>query len=156
MKIIDLLNKIANGEEVPERINWGCHSYEWKDYEYKALDELGTPLFSEQAGYTEHCLNDEVAVCSTELSLKEATEKFYKISEGLANKKIEEEKKIPEKLEDISEIKCVGCEVEINIAGNKMLFSTDTPIVTEHCIYKINQLIKNQKKIIDYLKSKGE
>lgn len=62
MKIIDLLNKIANGEEVPERINWGCHSYEWKDYEYKALDELGTPLFSEQAGYTEHCLNDFVEI----------------------------------------------------------------------------------------------
>ena len=69
---------------------------------------------------------------------------------------VEEEKKIPEKLEDISEIKCVECKVEINIAGNKTLFDTDTPIVTEHCIYKINQLIKNQKKIIDYLKSKGE
>ena len=68
----------------------------------------------------------------------------------------EEENKIPEKLEDISEIKCVGCKVEINIAGNKTLFDTDTPIVTEHCIYKINQLIKNQKKIIDYLKSKGD
>ena len=69
---------------------------------------------------------------------------------------VEEEKKIPEKLEDISEIKSVGCKVEINIAGNKTLFDTDTPIVTEHCIYKINQLIKNQKKIIDYLKSKGD
>lgn len=68
----------------------------------------------------------------------------------------DEEKKIPEKLEDISEIKCVGCKVEIDIIGNKTLFDTDTPIVTEHCIYKINQLIKNQKKIIDYLKSKGE
>jgi len=76
--------------------------------------------------------------------------------EIMSIEQIPQEKKIPEKLEDISEIKCVGCKVEMNIAGNKTLFDTDTPIVTEHCIYKINQLIKNQKKIIDYLKSKGE
>ena len=67
-----------------------------------------------------------------------------------------QEHKIPEKLEDISEIKCVGCKVEINIAGNKTLFDPDTPIVTEHCIYKINQLIKNQKKILDYLEVNDE
>ena len=41
MKIIDLLNKIANGEEVPKRIriyHW-CYKFEWKDYAGNYIDE---------------------------------------------------------------------------------------------------------------------
>lgn len=137
MKIIDLLNKIANGEEVPKKIRITDIDdritkhynffYDEDDQEYKddELFPIGARLILNRV------LNNKVEI-------------------------LDEEKKIPEKLEDISEIKCVGCKVEINIVGNKTLFDTDTPIVTEHCIYKINQLIKNQKKIIDYLKSKGE
>lgn len=62
MKVIELLNKIANGEEVPKKIKWGCHIYTWLAVEYKALDELGEPLFSEQAGYTKYSLNDEIEI----------------------------------------------------------------------------------------------
>ena len=49
----------------------------------------------------------------------------------------------------IMKINYVGCKVEINIIGIKELFNTDSPVVTEHCIDKINQLIRNQKKLID-------
>lgn len=42
--------------------------------------------------------NDEVEVCSTELSLKEATEKFYKISEALYKEANKKRKKEIEKL----------------------------------------------------------
>lgn len=62
MKIIELLNKISRGEEVPKKIKWGCHIYIWVVVEYKALDEFGEPLFSEQAGYTKYSLNDEVEI----------------------------------------------------------------------------------------------
>ena len=134
MKIIDLLNKIANGEEVPKKIKYDGQEYkitkillEDNNYYFNYINEDMECIFPINTNH----LNDEIEI-------------------------LEEEKKIPEKLEDISEIKCVGCKVEINIVGNKTLFDTDTPIVTEHCIYKINQLIKNKKKIIDYLKSKGE
>ena len=33
MKIIDLLNKIANGEEVPKKIKYKNKIYEWKEYD---------------------------------------------------------------------------------------------------------------------------
>lgn len=34
MKIIDLLNKIANGEEVPKKIKYNGKIYNWEDSEY--------------------------------------------------------------------------------------------------------------------------
>lgn len=60
---------------------------------------------------------------------------------------IEEDNKT--EYENVEEINYVGCKVEINIIGIKELFNTDSPVVTEHCIDKINQLIRNQKKLID-------
>lgn len=60
---------------------------------------------------------------------------------------IEEDNKT--EYENVEEINYVGCKVEINIIGIKELFHTDSPVVTEHCIDKINQLIRNQKKLID-------
>lgn len=44
MKIIDLLNKIANGEEVPKRIQYGAAEYDYnetyKDYENNETGEF--------------------------------------------------------------------------------------------------------------------
>lgn len=31
MKVIDLLNKIANGEEVPKKIKVSCYEFEWEE-----------------------------------------------------------------------------------------------------------------------------
>lgn len=73
MKIIDLLNKIANGEEVPKKIKWGVHEFEWVIYEYRAKGEFQEPILLEYLSQAPSMLNDEVEI-------------------------IEEEKKIPEKL----------------------------------------------------------
>ena len=41
IRVIDLLNKIANGEEVPKKIrieHW-CYNFEWRDYASNYVDE---------------------------------------------------------------------------------------------------------------------
>ena len=69
MKIIDLLNKIANGEEVPLIIKYNNKIYEYtKEIEWYLREDLKSELFIDK-----NRLNDEVEI-------------------------IEEEKKIPEKL----------------------------------------------------------
>ena len=60
MKVIDLLNKIANGEEVPDAIKWGCHDFEWFVYEYKAKGELGEPTLLDYLSQCPHMLNDRI------------------------------------------------------------------------------------------------
>lgn len=60
MKIIDLLNKIANGEEVPDAIKWGCHDFEWFVYEYKSINELGEPTLLDYLSQYPQMLNDEI------------------------------------------------------------------------------------------------
>ena len=64
MKVIDLLNKIANGEKVPEKIKWGEHYLTWFVYEHKALDEPGDPNIFECAGggISHILLNDEIEI----------------------------------------------------------------------------------------------
>ena len=75
MKIIDLLNKIANGEEVPENI-----VFETKKYKYS----IGIDYINEDGDYL---LSSEpicISFLNTEIEILD---------------KIPEEKKIPEKLE---------------------------------------------------------
>ena len=76
MKVIDLLNKIANGEEVPKkiRIDHWAYKFEWKDYRNNYVDE--------------HADIDLMSVLSCD---KE--ELNYEVH------KIEEEKKILEEIE---------------------------------------------------------
>ena len=76
MKIIDLLNKIANGEEVPDAIKWGCHEFEWFVYEYKAKGEFGEPTLLDYLAQCPQMLNDRIITFN----------------------KVEEPKGIPEKL----------------------------------------------------------
>ena len=85
MKVIDLLNKIANGEEVPKKIKYDTKEME---YDYNKQDYLGYYsngngewLFQylfDKCRNTEHFINDEVEI-------------------------LEEEKKIPKKLEELKE-----------------------------------------------------
>ena len=127
MKVIDLLNKIANGEEVPRKIKYNKKIYEWKEYdcgyqkkekidwikEWGYVAEVNRTYF-----YLKHCfknLNDEVEI-------------------------IEEEKKIPEKLE--YEVKFEKGELVIN----GFTFDYEQKL----------QIIITINEIIDYLKSKGE
>ena len=66
MRIIDLLNKIANGEEVPKKIKWGVHIFKWNGYEYMEEDEFNNPTFNKVIDLSEHCLNDTVEILEKE------------------------------------------------------------------------------------------
>jgi hypothetical protein len=108
MKIIDLLNKIANGEKIPKKIKYDNIIFEYDDIYYVA----------EHTYLDEYCdlsrvLNDEVEI-------------------------LDEEKKIPEKLE-IYEI------IDETISGLRKSIN----VLNEDMVSKINE-------ITDYLKSKGE
>ena len=72
IKIIDLLNKIANGEEVPKKIKWGDFELEWEElcyHDYKFLDTGNHLLFQ---GFATSVLNNEVEII-------EETKKIEKI-----------------------------------------------------------------------------
>ena len=73
IKIIDLLNKIANNEEVPKKIKWGDYELEWEElgyHDYKFLDTVNHLLFQ---GFATSVLNDEVEIL-------EETKKIEKIA----------------------------------------------------------------------------
>ena len=62
IKIIDLLNKIANNEEVPKKIKWGDYELEWEElgyHDYKFLDTGSHLLFQ---GFATSVLNYEVEI----------------------------------------------------------------------------------------------
>lgn len=67
MKIIDLLNKIANGEEVPKKIKWENIIYAYSEYdkdylEYPFSDEEYKGLFDMRNNILTQFLNDEVEI----------------------------------------------------------------------------------------------
>jgi len=110
MKIIDLLNKIANGEEKPKiKFNNSIYEYHDKEHGYCRYYHDNTYICLETDYYWFDILNDEVEI-------------------------LEEEKKIPEKLNlDTDDLR-----------------GKETPRAIDYLIEdKINQ-------VIDYLKSKGE
>ena len=112
MKIIDLLNKIANGENI-KNIKYQNHIYEYCNGDYK--EKINGVYYSNWLFANEIIdlsnLNDEVEI-------------------------IEEEKKIPEKLEDYCLDKKGKYPIELTI---------------------YEQILRNKiNEIIDYLKSKGE
>ena len=60
MKIIDLLNKIATGEEVPKKIKWQGQIYEYSNFE-RYYYQNGFSMYRDF--YTEgNCLNDEIEI----------------------------------------------------------------------------------------------
>jgi len=90
IKIIDLLNKIANDEEVPKKIKWGCHIYTWTAGEYIALDELDKPLFSVQAGYLKFVLNNKVEIIEEDNEIQSIDVEYYKANDERYNELLEE------------------------------------------------------------------
>ena len=79
MKIIDLLNKIANGKEVPKKIKWEDTIYVYSDYD---KDYLEFP-FSEEEYQGLFCMKDSILTQFLNDEVETIEEK--------------EEKKIPEK-----------------------------------------------------------
>ena len=104
MKVIDLLNKIANGEEdLPDIIIVGVE--EDKHYYNKDLKEYinqrtGEKLFEDGYGkFFKYYLNDEVEILEDEPRDIEVCGSLFTKSEYDKLAHSEEEKKIPEKLD---------------------------------------------------------
>lgn len=111
MKVIDLLDKIANGEEVPKKVKYKNKIYEWKEYdtcygkiwtkkgwkkEFGYVAEENRTYF-----YLKHCyqdLNDEVEIIEEEPRNIEVCGSLFTRSEYNRLAGIEEDKKI-EKIE---------------------------------------------------------
>ena len=114
IKVIDLLNKIANGEEVPSKIEYR---------NIKFLYDKNNKLYMVE-NYNEY--NDFLM----ELSNHKGTDLNYEVEI------LEEEKKIPEKLEDYYLDKKGKYPIELTM---------------------YEQILRNKtNEIIDYLKSKGD
>ena len=137
MKIIDLLNKIANGEKVPDAIKWGCHDFEWFVYEYKAKGELGEPTLLDYLSQCPQMLNDKIIT-------------FDKI----------EEKKIPEKhINNCGDLIILGQQdnwLEPTIETDQKINAQLNPYVFEAINENFKDIENKIYEIIDYLKSKGE
>lgn len=67
MKIIDLLNKMANGEEVPEKIKHQYYDYEWNtiDKDYQTRD--GEMLLGNMN--IQYHLNDEIILIEDKVDI---------------------------------------------------------------------------------------
>lgn len=78
-KIINLLVDIANGKEVPLKIRWGVHEFEWfaYEYEYKAKDESQEPTLFDYLSQVPSMLNDEVEIIEDIPKENKKIEKFY-------------------------------------------------------------------------------
>ena len=115
MKIIDLLNMISKGEEVPKkiRIDHWCYKFEWIEHESNYYDK-----------------HEDIDLMSCLSCDKE--ELNYEVHE------IEEEKKIPEKL-----------DLQYKDIIYNPNFKEEILMYCDNLQYKLNE-------IIDYLKSKGE
>ena len=71
MKVIDLLNKIANGEEVPRKIKWGEFELEWEELGYHDYKFLGTGNHLLFQGFATSVLNDEVEIIEEDKEIEE-------------------------------------------------------------------------------------
>ena len=89
MKIIDLLNKIANGEEVPKkiRINGWCYKFEWQDYAGNYLDESEEIDLMSALSCDKEELNKEVEILDDEE--KELPEKLHHCYKDTDNEDVE-------------------------------------------------------------------
>ena len=111
MKIIELLNKIANGEEVPKKIKWGEFELEWEELGYHDYKFLGTGNHLLFQGFATSVLNDEVEII--------------------------EEKKIPEKLDIKIQNETTGNAYITNEQGTKCYLTKHSKIIAE----RLNQVI---------------
>jgi len=127
MKVIDLLNKIANGEEVPKKIKYCDEMFGFTGYNSasKNYNNELEDLFEILDG---SMLNDEVEI-------------------------LEEEKKIPEKLENEKEFYAYTRYEENKDEIDKFLYILKAINLAEEKIDNLNNSINS---IIDYLKSKGD
>lgn len=78
IKIIDLLNKIANGEEVPKKIKWENIIYAYSEYdkdylEYPFSNEEYKGLFDMRDSILTQFLNDKVEIIEEPKKIEKIT-----------------------------------------------------------------------------------
>lgn len=148
MKIIDLLNMISKGEEVPKKIKVGNKIYNYETFNIGKGDNYFTAEWKEVKGYRanydgtyyyleirDYNLNDEVEILEEEPRDMEVCGSLFTKSEYDKLAHSEEDKKIPEKLDKYAYI-------SDNLASE---WSGSEKKLKD----KINE-------IIDFLKSKGD
>ena len=141
MKIIDLLNKIANGEEVPQKIKVGNKIYNYETFNIGKGDNYFTAEWEKVKGY-------RISYDGTYYYLEI---RDYSLNEEIEI--LEEENRIPEKLEEFGLIQYNLDYIDYkNIETLKEWLNKDFQTIYD----ALDLIIKNQNKLIDYLKSKGE
>lgn len=124
IKVIDLLNKISNGEEIPKEIKANDIIYNYDETAYNEFCRYRTITNELLTDYAD--LNYEVEI-------------------------IEEEKKLPEKLEEIGKIdynlECIDYK---NIEELKNWLNNDIQAI----LNALDLIVKNQNQLIDYIESK--
>lgn len=128
MKIIDILNKIVNGEEVPKKIKINGYIYEYQGDDYLYIDKNND--------------NHEYWLFSDSYTNKfQWLDVFLKTEVEI----IEEEKKIPEKI-----------DVWYDPIKDTKLERHDTDTSIEILAAMCDDLKDKYNEILDYLKSKGD
>ena len=148
MKVIDLLNKMANGEDVPEKIKYyGC-IYELKDrnYEYyNYKDNEGTYL--EDEWFLTNILNDELEIIEDTPKEDIPTSKLYKnnkLQYDLTPKEDEKIKKLNEYVDIGSFTNQIGIEDNLGFVhwSNDLKEGLDKQTnFNKNVLYKINEII---------------
>lgn len=129
MKIIDLLNKIANGEEVPKKIKYEKHIYEYAEGTYD------WSYYIENNGTIKFLLTDVFNSDDNILDILNGTVEI-----------LEEEKKIPEKINKSYDIRILDLDKPHTTKDYDM----------EQLIEMVQDIYGKQCEIIDYLKIKGD
>ena len=108
MKVIDLLNKIANGEEVPEKvsINAGIHGVDtWVYDEHYEDYKNGANIYLLDSGMTTNHLNDEVEIIEEDKKIEKLWFSLYEMERVNEEVLSKIEKKINEIIDYIEENK---------------------------------------------------
>ncbi|MDY5930153.1 MAG: hypothetical protein SPJ27_09040 [Candidatus Onthovivens sp.] len=125
IRVIDLLNKIANGEEVPKKIRYFGEEFKLaKDNEYYSVYSSRSLISYFGEDYLRAELNDEVEILDEEefIDIEEITLNGEKLGYGVLSKWLGS-KQTDNEVKLCSSIECLGIT--------------------------LNLLIKNQKKIIE-------
>ena len=80
MKVIDVLNRLANGEEIPQLIKWNGYIYDKLGCEYYMLNDRDITLFGDILDTNGKYLNDEVEIIEEDKKIEKF--KFGKIEDS--------------------------------------------------------------------------
>ena len=120
MKVIDLLNKMANGEEVPKEIKWGTHTFElWEN------------------SYINHEETKKIGECSVYKSLED----YLSFSIIDLNDEVEVIEDTPKEDKKIDRIQSCGDNLYSEYIGSWLINKENYTEYDELLMNKINEII---------------